>query len=204
MGKYLGPRLKLSRAEGFDLGHVVRDVRTKCNLDVRPGMHGGKRVRSTDYALQLREKQKLKRIYNLREGQFRSYYKAAAKGKTSTVDNLMVLLESRLDNIVYRAGFAATRAEARQIVSHKGIQVDGKLVNIPSYQVAPGQVISLTEKAKKQDRVKFALELAEQRGGIEWMAINKTAMSVEFKALPDVEFVSAGLNVQLIVELYSK
>ena len=206
MSKYIGPKLKLSRTEGVDLGHKsgVRDIKSKCNLEVRPGMHGASRSRKTDYANQMREKQKVKRIYGLRERQFHNCYQKASQSQGSTSDNLIVMLESRLDNLVYRAGFASTRNEARQLVSHKGITVDGRTVNVPSYLVSPNQVIAVREKAKNQDRIKFAVEISQARPDADWLSVDHKALTAEFKQKPDVDIISAGMNIQLIIELYSK
>jgi small subunit ribosomal protein S4 len=206
MSKYIGPKLKLSRTEGVDLGHKsgVRDIKSKCNLEVRPGMHGANRTRRTDFANQMREKQKVKRIYGLRERQFKNYYKKATQRQGSTSDNLITMLESRLDNLVYRAGFASTRSEARQLVSHKGVSVNGNVVNVPSYVVSPTQVIAIREKAKNQDRIKFAVELSQARPDADWLAVDHKTLTAEFKQKPDIDTVSAGINLQLIIELYSK
>ena len=165
MARYLGPKLKLSRREGTDLflKSGVRAIDTKCKIEQAPGQHGARKPRLSDYGVQLREKQKVRRIYGVLERQFRNYYKEAARLKGNTGENLLALLEGRLDNVVYRMGFGATRAEARQLVSHKAIMVNGRVVNIASYQVSPNDVVSIREKAKKQSRVKAALELAEQR-----------------------------------------
>ena len=163
MARYLGPKLKLSRREGTDLflKSGVRAIDTKCKIEQAPGQHGARKPRLSDYGVQLREKQKVRRIYGVLERQFRNYYKEAARLKGNTGENLLALLEGRLDNVVYRMGFGATRAEARQLVSHKAIMVNGRVVNIASYQVSPNDVVSIREKAKKQSRVKAALELAE-------------------------------------------
>ena len=165
MARYIGPKCKLSRREGTDLylKSGMRPIDSKCKLDTPPGQHGAKRTRLSDYALQLREKQKLRRMYGVLERQFRNYYKKAASVKGSTGENLLSLLEGRLDNVVYRMGFGTTRAEARQLVAHKAIRVDGVVVNIASYQVKPNQVISVRERAKKQARITDALQLAKQR-----------------------------------------
>ena len=160
MARYLGPKLKLSRREGTDLflKSGVRAIDTKCKIEQAPGQHGARKPRLSDYGVQLREKQKVRRIYGVLERQFRNYYKEAARLKGNTGENLLALLEGRLDNVVYRMGFGATRAEARQLVSHKAIMVNGRVVNIASYQVSPNDVVSIREKAKKQSRVKAALE----------------------------------------------
>ena len=159
MARYRGPSLRLSRREGTDLylKSGVRAVESKCNMDTAPGVHGLRRGRLSDYGLQLREKQKVRRIYGVLEKQFRNYYKKAAKAKGNTGENLLNYLEQRLDNVVYRMGFASTRAEGRQLVSHKAIMINGSVVNIPSYQVQPEDEISIREKSKSQLRIKGAL-----------------------------------------------
>jgi len=174
MARYLGPKLKLSRREGTDLflKSGVRPLDSKCRADVPPGQHGARRVRLTDYAVQLREKQKVKRFYGVLEKQFRNYYKKADKQKGATGENLLMLLESRLDNVVYRIGYGSTRAESRQLVSHKAIMVNGGTVNIASYQVRPEDVITVAEKSKAQLRIKSALELAAQRAPVEWVDVD--------------------------------
>lgn len=206
MARYLGPKCKLSRREGTDLFLKSRgkSLEGKCKLDQRPGQHGTKRTRTSDYALQLRAKQRMRRIYSVLEKQFRNYYKKAALQKGSTGENLLNLLEARLDNVVYRMGFAATRAEARQLVSHKAILVNGSINNIPSCQVAPGDVISIREKAKKQQRIIDALTVAEQYGMPSWVEVNVKEMSGTFKSLPDRVDLGSEINEQLVVELYSK
>ncbi|MCQ8105921.1 30S ribosomal protein S4 [Methylomonas sp. SURF-2] len=206
MARYIGPVCKLSRREGTDLFLKSRgkSLESKCKLDQRPGQHGAKRTRNSDYALQLRAKQRLRRIYGVLEKQFRNYYKAADLQKGATGQNLLNLLESRLDNVVYRMGFASTRAEARQLVSHKAIVVNSQLINIPSYQVAAGDVISLREKAKSQQRIKDALVVAEQYGFPQWVEVNSKSMSGTFKSLPDRVDLGSEINEQLVVELYSK
>jgi small subunit ribosomal protein S4 len=206
MARYLGPKCKLSRREGTDLFLKSRgkSLEGKCKLDQQPGQHGSKRGRMSDYATQLREKQKLRRIYGVLERQFRNYYKSAAQRKGSTGQNLLNLLESRLDNVVYRMGFAATRAEARQLVSHKGIQVNGSLLNIPSYQVKSGDVISVREKAKSQLRIKDALGVAEQYGFPIWLDVDASKMQGIFKSSPERAELGTDINEQLVVELYSK
>ena len=206
MARYLGPKCKLSRREGTDLFLKSRgkSLEGKCKLDQRPGQHGTKRTRTSDYALQLRAKQRMRRIYSVLEKQFRNYYKKAALQKGSTGENLLNLLEGRLDNVVYRMGFAATRAEARQLVSHKAILVNGSINNIPSCQVAPGDVISIREKAKKQQRIIDALTVAEQYGMPSWVELNVKEMSGTFKSLPDRVDLGSEINEQLVVELYSK
>jgi small subunit ribosomal protein S4 len=206
MARYLGPSCKLARREGTDLflKSGVRPLDSKCKAETAPGMHGARRGRLSDYGVQLREKQKVRRMYGVLEKQFRSYYKKAASKKGATGENLLQLLESRLDNVVYRVGFGSTRAESRQLVSHKGILVNGSVVNVPSYQVQPGDVISVREKAKKQLRVQSALALAGQRGDVAWIDVNSDKMEAVFKNAPDRSDLSAEINEQLIVELYSK
>jgi small subunit ribosomal protein S4 len=206
MARYIGPVCKLSRREGTDLFLKSRgkSLEAKCKLDQRPGQHGAKRTRNSDYALQLRAKQRLRRIYGILEKQFRNYYKAADLQKGATGQNLLNFLESRLDNVVYRMGFASTRAEARQLVSHKAILVNGKSINIPSYQVSAGDVISLREKAKSQQRIKEALTVAEQYGFPQWVEVSPKEMNGVFKSLPDRVDLGSEINEQLVVELYSK
>ncbi len=206
MARYLGPKCKLSRREGTDLLLKSRgkSLDGKCKIDQRPGQHGTKRTRSSDYALQLRAKQRIRRIYGILEKQFRNYYRKADLKKGSTGENLLNLLEGRLDNVVYRMGFAATRAEARQMVSHKSITLNGKLTNIPSFQVAPGDTVSVREKAKKQQRIQDALTVAEQYGFPSWVDVNSKEMSGIFKSLPDRADLGSDINEQLVVELYSK
>ena len=206
MARYLGPKLKLSRREGTDLflKSGVRPLDSKCRADVPPGQHGARRVRLTDYAVQLREKQKVKRFYGVLEKQFRNYYKKADKQKGATGENLLMLLESRLDNVVYRIGYGSTRAESRQLVSHKAIMVNGGTVNIASYQVRPEDVITVAEKSKAQLRIKSALELAAQRAPVEWVDVDATKMEGVFKRLPDRAELPSEINENLIVELYSK
>ncbi|MFC4657069.1 30S ribosomal protein S4 [Rheinheimera marina] len=206
MARYLGPKLKLSRREGTDLflKSGVRAIDSKCNLTTAPGQHGARRGRLSDYGLQLREKQKVRRIYGVLEKQFRNYYKEAARLKGNTGENLLQLLEARLDNVVYRMGLASTRAEARQLVSHKAIMIDGQVVNVPSYAVSPNQVIAVREKAKKQARIGAALELSEQREKPTWIEVDNKKMEGVYKRAPERSDLSADINEQLIVELYSK
>ncbi|EGM77677.1 ribosomal protein S4, bacterial/organelle type [Rheinheimera sp. A13L] len=206
MARYLGPKLKLSRREGTDLflKSGVRAIDSKCNLTTAPGQHGARRGRLSDYGLQLREKQKVRRIYGVLEKQFRNYYKEAARLKGNTGENLLQLLEGRLDNVVYRMGLASTRAEARQLVSHKAIMINGAVVNIPSYAVSPDQVIAVREKAKKQARIVAALEISEQREKPTWIEVDTKKMEGVFKRVPERSDLSADINEQLIVELYSK
>ncbi len=206
MARYIGPKCKLSRREGTDLFLKSRgkSLDSKCKLDQPPGQHGTRRTRLSDYALQLREKQKVRRIYGVLEKQFRNYYKNAAMKKGATGENLLSLLENRLDNVVYRMGFACTRAEARQLVSHKAVLVNDKVTNIPSYQVNPGDSIVITEKGKKQQRIQDSLTVAEQYGFPEWVEVNSKAMSGVYKAVPEREELGSDINEQLVVELYSK
>lgn len=206
MARYLGPKCKLSRREGTDLFLKSRgkSLDGKCKLDQQPGQHGTKRSRLSDYATQLREKQKLRRIYGILERQFRNYYFAAAQAKGSTGQNLLDTLESRLDNVVYRMGFSATRAEARQIVSHKSVEVNGRVLNIPSYRVSVGDVISVRERSKAQLRIKDALSIAEQYGFPAWLEVDTQKMQGIFKSTPDRSELGSEINEQLVVELYSK
>ncbi len=206
MARYIGPKCKLSRREGTDLflKSGVRPLESKCKLETPPGGAPARRPRVSDYGLQLREKQKLRRMYGILERQFRNYYKKAAGKKGSTGENLLRLLEGRLDNTVYRMGFASTRAEARQLVSHKGIEVNGSIVNIPSYQVSGGDVVSVREKAKKQLRIKSSLEIAGQIGFPEWVEVDADKMVGTLKTLPERDDILPDINENLVVELYSK
>lgn len=206
MARYLGPKLKLSRREGTDLflKSGVRAIDSKCKLEAAPGQHGARKPRLSDYGLQLREKQKVRRIYGVLEKQFRNYYKEAARLKGNTGENLLQLLETRLDNVVYRMGFGATRAEARQLVSHKSIMVNGRVVNIPSFKVSANDVVSIREKSQKQARIKAALEVAAQREKPTWVEVDSAKMEGAFKRLSERSDLSAEINEQLIVELYSK
>ena len=206
MARYLGPKLKLSRREGTDLflKSGVRAIDSKCKIDTVPGQHGARKPRLSDYGSQFREKQKVRRIYGILERQFRNYYKEANRLKGNTGENLLVLLEGRLDNVVYRMGFASTRAEARQLVSHKAIVVNGRVVNIPSFQVSINDVIAVREKSKKQARIKASLELAEQREKPTWLEVDTAKMEGVFKRIPERFDLSADINEHLIVELYSK
>ena len=206
MARYLGPKCKLSRREGTDLflKSSVRPLESKCRIESAPGQHGAKRGRLSDYGIQLREKQKLRRMYGVLERQFRRYYKEAARRTGATGQTLLQILECRLDNVVYRMGFAATRAEARQLVSHKAIEVNGKGVNIPSYQVKADDVISVREPAKKQLRIQSALQIAKQVGFPEWVEVDETKMSGKFKSVPERTEFLPDINENLVVELYSK
>ena len=206
MARYIGPKLKLSRREGTDLflKSGVRAIDSKCKIDTVPGQHGARKARLSDYGVQLREKQKVRRIYGVLEKQFRNYYRDAARQKGNTGENLLQLLEGRLDNVVYRMGFGATRAESRQLGSHKAIMVNGRVVNVPSFQVSPEDVICVREKAKKQARIKASLEVAGQREKPTWVEVDAAKMEGAFKRLPERSDLSADINEQLIVELYSK
>ena len=208
MARYLGPKLKLSRREGTDLflKSGIRDIDSKCrSLDKIPGEHGGKRhARISDYSIQLREKQKMRRLYGVLERQFHNYYKKAERQSGNTGVNLLQMLESRLDNVVYRAGFGSTRAESRQLVSHKAIEVNGLSVNIPSYQVRPGDVFTVAEKKRDQLRIRAALELATQRARVEWIDIDGEQLSGIYKRHPDREELPPDIQENLIIELYSK
>lgn len=206
MARYLGPKCKLSRREGTDLflKSGVRPLESKCKLDVSPGGAAQRRPRLSDYGLQLREKQKLRRMYGVLERQFRGYYKKAARLKGSTGENLLRLLEGRLDNVVYRMGFAVTRAEARQLVSHKGIEVNGQIVNIPSLQLNAGDAVGVRTKARKQLRIQNALEIASQVGLPDWVDVDAKKMAGTLKSLPDREDILPDINENLVVELYSK
>ena len=206
MGRYLGPKLKLSRREGTDLflKSGVRPIDSKCKIDNAPGMHGLRRGRLSDYAVQLREKQKVRRIYGVLEKQFRNYYKKADRKQGATGENLLKLLECRLDNVVYRMGFGSTRAESRQLVSHKSGTVNGHWVNIASYQVKAGDVVAIAEKSRGQLRIQAALQLSSQRGEIDWVEVSADKFEGTFKRLPDREELPSEINENLIVELYSK
>lgn len=207
MARYIGPKCRLSRREGADLllKSRARALDSKCKLETPPGQHGARRQRRmSDYALQLREKQKLRRMYGILERQFRNYYAAAASKKGATGENLLKALEQRLDNVVFRMGFGVTRAESRQLVSHRAILVNGKSVNIPSYEVQPNDIISLREKARKQARIQDSLAIAEQYGFPEWVDVDASKMEGTFKAVPAREELPPDINEQLVVELYSK
>lgn len=205
MARYLGPKCKLSRREGFDLDlkSGVRDLKTKCKLEKPPGQHD-KKQRHNDYGLQLREKQKIRRYYGVLEKQFRNYYKKAARQKGSTGENLMILLEKRLDNVVYRLGFASTRAEARQLVAHKSILVNDAVVNIPSFSVKPGDTVSVRQKAREQGRIKAAVALSEQRVPCDWLTVDTNLLKGSFSSVPALNDLPSVFNVNLVVELYSK
>jgi len=206
MARYLGPKCKLSRREGVDLflKSRSRGLESKCKLEKLPGEHGDKRPRMSDYATQLREKQKLRRLYGVLERQFHNYFVKANHQRGSTGENLLKLLECRLDNVVYRMGFAVTRAEARQLVSHKAILVNEQSVNIPSYQVSASDVISIRPKSRNQLRIKAALTQAQEYGFPIWVDVDTDKMNGIFKAPPDRGDLSSDINEQLVVELYSK
>ena len=206
MARYLGPTCKLARREGTDLylKSGVRPIESKCKIDTAPGQHGARRTRNSDYAVQLREKQKVRRIYGVLEKQFRNYYKKADRQKGATGENLLRLLERRLDNVVYRMGFGSTRAESRQLVSHKAILVNGHVTNIPSYQVAAGDTITIREKAKNQLRIQGSLAIAANRTPVEWVEVNADKLEGVYKAFPERDELPSEINDNLIVELYSK
>ncbi|PLK59022.1 30S ribosomal protein S4 [Candidatus Palibaumannia cicadellinicola] len=206
MARYLGPKLKISRRESVDLflKSGVRPIDSKCKTEQPPGQHGARKLRISDYGLQLREKQKVRRIYGVLERQFRNYYKKAARIKGNTGENLLLLLESRLDNIVYRMGFGATRAESRQLVSHKAIMVNGRVVNIASYQVTINDIVSIRDNAKKQSRIRASLEIAELREKPTWLEVDVVKMQGVLKCIPERTNLSAHINEHMIVELYSK
>jgi len=208
MARYTGPTCKLARREGTDLElkSGIRSIDSKCKLSQLPGVHGvnARRQKGSDYGLQLREKQKVRRMYGVLEKQFRLYYKKASSKKGSTGENLLSLLECRLDNVVYRMGFASTRSEARQLVSHKLILVNGRVINIPSYQVSANDEISVRDKAKKQSRIQLALEISGQNGLAEWVDVDNKSLKGIFKNVPSRDELSADISEHLIVELYSK
>ena len=207
MARYTGPKCRLSRREGADLmlKSRARPLDSKCKLETPPGQHGARRQRRlSDYALQLREKQKLRRIYGVLEKQFRNYYAKAAQKKGATGENLLKALECRLDNVVYRMGFGATRAESRQLVSHKAITVNGHCINIVSYQIKPSDIVAVREKSKAQARIQDSLTVSEQYGFPDWVDVNVGKMEGVFKTVPEREELAADVNEQLVVELYSK
>lgn len=207
MARYLGPKCKLSRREGTDLflKAPIRPLDKKCKLNQPPGGRGqGRRRRLSDYGEQLREKQKLRRMYGVLERQFRRYYKEASRRRGATGELLLTLLETRLDNVVYRMGFAVTRAEARQLVNHKGVMVNDQIVNIASYEVKAGDEISLTERSGKQTRVENALGIAEQVGSSPWVEVDTKSRKGTFKAVPERDELSQDIDENLVVELYSK
>jgi len=206
MARYLGSTCKLARREGTDLSlkSGIRAIDSKCKVATAPGQHGQKRGRLSDYGVQLRQKQMIRRIYGILERQFRNYYKKASKQKGATGESLLKLLEQRLDNVVYRMGFASTRAEARQLVSHRSVLVNGKIVNIPSYQVLPGDTVEIREKSKSQTRIQAALELAKQRNQPQWIEVDVKKLAGVFKSIPDRGDLPSEYNENLIVEFYSK
>lgn len=206
MARYIGPKCKLSRREGTDLElkSALRPLESKCNLQQAPGQHGAAVTKPTEYRIQLREKQKVRRIYGVLEKQFASYFKEAARIKGSTGENLLKLLEGRLDNVVYRMGFASTRAEARQIVSHRLIMINGRTASIASMQVKAGDVVSVRERARSHQRIATSMELAGRKGLPTWVEVDNSKFEGVFKALPDRSDLSADIKEHLIVELYSK
>jgi small subunit ribosomal protein S4 len=207
MARYVGPKCKLARREGTDLflKSGVKPLESKCKFQVPPGgIKGERKQRLSDYGLQLREKQKLRRMYGVLERQFSNYYTEAARRAGATGENLLKLLECRLDNVVYRMGFAATRAEGRQLVSHKGVEVNGQAVTIASYQVKAGDVIQIREKARKQLRIQSAMQIAGQVGLPDWVEVNDKEMKGVFKQAPARDDVLPDINENLVVELYSK
>lgn len=207
MARQLGPKAKLSRREGTDLflKSARRSISDKAKFDSKPGQHGRTSgARTSDFGLQLREKQKVKRMYGVLERQFRRYFAEADRRKGNTGANLLFLLESRLDNVVYRMGFGSTRAEARQLVSHKSITVNGAVVNIPSYMVKPGDIVAVRDKSKKQNRVVEALQLAQQVGMPAWVEVSADKAEGVFKKVPDRDEFGSDINESLIVELYSR
>ncbi len=207
MARYLGPKCKLSRREGTDLflKSGVKSLESKCKLEVPPGgVKGERKTRLSDYGVQLREKQKLRRMYGVLERQFRGYYTRAAGRPGATGENLLKMLEGRLDNLIYRMGFASTRSEARQLVSHKSVMVNGELVNIASYQCKAGDVIAIREAAQKQLRIQSALQIKSQVGFPEWVEVDEKKFSGVVKQLPDRGDILPDINENLVVELYSK
>ncbi len=207
MAKYIGPKCKLSRRAGTDLFLKGRGRTLESKVkDVNkvPGQHGGAKTKLSDYALQLREKQRLKHMYGVLERQFRNYYLKAASKKGATGTMLLQMLERRLDNVVYRMGFSATRAEARQLVNHKGIQVNGQTVNVPSYQVAVGDTVAVREKAKQQTRVLSAIQVSSQIGLPDWVQVDDKKLEGVFKQVPERDQILPDINESLVVELYSK
>ena len=206
MARYIGPKCKLSRRAGTDLllKSRGRSLETKCKLDTPPGQHGARKARPTEYGTQLREKQKLKQMYGILERQFRNYYLKASGQKGATGLNLLLMLEGRLDNVIYRMGFGRTRAEARQLVSHKAIHVNGRSVNIPSYQVQVGDSLEVRDKARSQGRIAESLSIAAQIGFPDWLEVDAKGLKGTFKALPARADLSSTINESLIIELYSK
>lgn len=208
MAKYVGAKCRLCRREGTKLFlKGEKCFSSKCPIESRPfppGQHGQRRTRLSDYAVQLREKQKLRRIYGVLERQFRLYYREADRGRGSTGENLLQLLESRLDSVVYRMGFGASRSEARQLVRHNGVTLNGRKTNIPSCQVKPGDVVAVSSRAQQHLRVKAALEMAEQRGLADWVEVDAKKLEGVFKNVPERSDLPSDIQEQLVVELYSK
>ncbi|MGB7290180.1 MAG: 30S ribosomal protein S4 [Candidatus Macondimonas sp.] len=206
MAKYIGPKCKLSRREGTDLFLKARgsSYEKKCRSESVPGQHGQRRGRVSDYGLQLREKQKLRRMYGVLEHQFHRYYEHAARVRGNTGEMMLQLLENRLDNVVYRMGFASTRAEARQLVGHKAFQVNGRLANIPSMQIRPGDVLRVVDRARSQDRIRGALVVAMEIGLPSWVEVDEKELQGTYKMVPDRSDLSPDINENLVVELYSK
>ncbi len=209
MARYRGPTCRLSRREGQDLQlkSGMRALKDKCGekkVDIPPGMHGDRRQRPSDYRIQLREKQKVRRMYGVLERQFRNYYRKAARASGATGTNLLCMLEQRLDNVVYRLGFATTRAEARQLVSHRAIEVNGISVNIASYQLSPGDKVTVHERARNQGRLETALMLAAQRGSVPWVDVDLPHRLGVYQRHPERDEMPGWINESLIVELYSK
>jgi small subunit ribosomal protein S4 len=206
MARYIGPKCKLSRRVGTDLllKSRARSLDSKCKLDTPPGQHGARKPRLSDYAGQLREKQKLKQMYGVLERQFRNYYQKATTQKGATGFNLLLMLEQRLDNVIYRMGFGRTRSEARQMVSHGAVEVNGKRVNIASYQVKVGDVVSIREKSRNQSRIAESFSIATQAGMPDWIDVDEKGLKGTFKALPTRDQILPDINESLVVELYSK
>ena len=206
MARYVGPKCKLSRRAGVDLllKSRARSLDSKCKLDTPPGQHGARKQRPSDYAAQLREKQKLKQMYGVLEKQFRNYYLKATTQKGATGFNLLLMLEQRLDNVIYRMGFGRTRSEARQLVSHGAIMVNGRGVNIASYQVQVGDQIEVREKSRAQSRIAESISIASQAGMPEWIDVDEKGLKGTFKALPTRDQILPDINESLVVELYSK
>ncbi|MBF68412.1 MAG: 30S ribosomal protein S4 [Gammaproteobacteria bacterium] len=206
MARYLGPTCKLSRREGTDLylKSGVRPLESKCRAEAAPGQHGARRSRPSDYAIQLREKQKVRRLYGVLEKQFRNYFKKADRQKGATGFNMLRLLERRLDNVVYRMGFGSTRAEARQLVSHKAVLVNGQSVNIASFAISPGDVVAICEKSRNQLRIQGALAVAANRTPVEWVEVDAAKLEGVFRSYPERDDLPQEINENLIVEYYSK
>lgn len=206
MARYIGPKSRLARREGVDLElkSGIRPIESKCNMSSVPGQHGTRRGRLSDYGNQLREKQKLKRIYGVLERQFRNYYKKASQKRGSTGELLLQFLEKRLDNVVYRMGYGSTRAEARQLISHGAIEVNGKRVTIASYQLVAEDIVAVCERSRKQIRIQTSLEVAAQRGFVDWVEVDIVKMSGLFKRIPERIDLSPDINESLVVEFYSK